>query len=100
MRGKDGLTANRTEQSKIVKEYFKKTFCKNKQPIRAIPPTQITTLFIADEIRKVIVKIKRSKSPGCNEILAELMKYAPEPYMNKSQKYTTLRQRKVIHQEK
>ena len=95
MRGKDGLTANRTEQSKIVKEYFEKTFCKNKQPIRAIPPTQMAAIFIVDEIRKVIAKIKRSKSPGCNEI-----KYAPEPYMNKSQKYTTLRQRKVIHQEK
>ena len=37
----------------------------------AIPST-------ADEIRKVIAKIKPDKSPACDEIPVELTKYAPE----------------------
>ena len=35
-------------------------------------------LFTADEIQKVIAKMKPSKSPGCDEILVELIKYPPE----------------------
>ena len=41
MKGKDGLTANPTEHSNIFVEYFTKIFNKNKQPIRAVPPTQM-----------------------------------------------------------
>ena len=47
---KNGLIVNRTEQNRIVAEYFKNTFYKYKQPIRAILPTQIAILFTADEI--------------------------------------------------
>ena len=34
--------------------------------------------FTADEIPKIIVKMKPNKSPGCDEIPDELKKYAPE----------------------
>ena len=32
IKGKNGLTANSAEQIKIIAEYFKETFYKNKQP--------------------------------------------------------------------
>ena len=75
IKGKDGLTANPTEQRKIAAEYFKKTFYTNKQPIRAIPPTKMAIPFTEDEIRKVIAKMKPNKSPGCDEIPVEIIKY-------------------------
>ena len=36
--------------------------------MRDITPTQITIAFTADEIRKVIVKMKPRKSRGCDEV--------------------------------
>ena len=47
--------------------------------------------FTEDEIWKVIAKIKPSKSPGCDEIPAELINTLSKPCTNKSQKYTTPR---------
>ena len=74
---RSNTSANSTEQSKIVAEYFKKTFCKNKQPIRPIPQTQMTP-FTVDKIPKIIAKMQPKKSLGCDEIPFELTKYAPE----------------------
>ena len=34
--------------------------------------------FTANEIRKAIAKMKPNKSPGCDEIPVELIKYAPD----------------------
>ena len=34
--------------------------------------------FTANEIRKVIAKMKLNKCPGCGEIPVELIKYAPD----------------------
>ena len=36
-------------------------------------------LFTADEIQKVVAKMKPNKSPKCDEISIELIKYAPKP---------------------
>lgn len=101
IKGKDNLIARLTEQSQIVSEYFKKTFCKNKQPIRAMPPTQTAIPFKADKIRKVIAKMKPNKSLGCDEIRAELIKYAPETMLEQITKiHLTVAEIGVIHQEK
>ena len=54
IKGKNGLTANPAEQSKIITEHFKKTFYKSKQPRTIIPPTQMTIPFTANEIRKAV----------------------------------------------
>ena len=64
IKGKDGLTANPAEQSKIIAEYLKETFHKNKQPRTIIPPTGITIPFTANKIRKATAKMKPNKSPG------------------------------------
>ena len=61
IKGKNGLTANPAEQSKIIAEYFKETFYKNKQQRTIIPPTPMTIPFTANEIRKAISKMKPKK---------------------------------------
>ena len=38
----------------------------------------MTILLTANEIRKAIAKMKSNKSPGCDEIPVELIKYAPD----------------------
>ena len=64
IKGKNGLTANPAEQSKIIAEYLKETFHKNKQPRTIIPPTGITIPFTANKIRKATAKMKPNKGPG------------------------------------
>ena len=78
IKGKNGLTANPAEQSKIIAEYFKETFYKNKQPRTIIPLARMTIPFTANEIRKAIAKMKPNKSPGCDEIPVELIKYTSD----------------------
>ena len=41
IKGKNGLTTNPAEKSKIIAEYFKDTLYKNKQPSTIIPPTRM-----------------------------------------------------------
>ena len=78
IKGKNGLTANTAEQSKIIVECFKEMFYKNKQPRTIIPLTRMTMPFRANQIRKAISKRKPKKSPGCDEIPFELIKNAPD----------------------
>ena len=61
MKGNYALTTNTAEQSKIIAEYFKETFYKNKQQRTIIPPTPMTIPFTANEIRKAISKMKPKK---------------------------------------
>ena len=78
IKGKNGLTANPTEQSEIIAEYFKNTFYKNQEPATIILPTPMTTPFTPDKINKIVRKMKENKSPGCDDIPIELIKHAPE----------------------
>ena len=82
IKGKDGLTANQQIKVKLLQNILKRLFAKNKQTIRAIPPTQMAMSFIEDKIRKVITKMQASKSPGCDEIPVE--NRLPEPYTKKT----------------
>ena len=43
-----------------------------------IPPTQMRTHFTANEIGRTAQIMKSDKSPGCEEISHELIKYSPE----------------------
>ena len=61
IKGKNGLTANTAEQSKIIAEYFKEMFYKNRQPRTIIPPARMTMPFTANQIRKAISKMKPKK---------------------------------------
>ena len=78
IKGQNGLTADPAEQSKMIAECFKEMFVKNKHPRTIAPPTRMTIPFTANEIRKVIAKMKPNKNPGCDKIPVELIKYAPD----------------------
>ena len=77
IKGKNSLTANPGEKSNIIVEYFKERSYKNKQPRTIIPLTRMTIPFTANEIRKGIAKMKPNKSPECDKIPVELIKYVP-----------------------
>ena len=47
---KNSLIVNPAEQSKIIAEYFKETFYKNKQPRKIIPATRLKIPFTTNEI--------------------------------------------------
>ena len=78
IKGKNSLTTNPAQQSKIIVEYFKETFYKYKQARAIIPPTRMTISLTANKIRKATAKMKPNKSPGRDEIPVELIKYAPD----------------------
>ena len=78
IKGKNGLTANPAEQSKIIAEYFKETFYKNKQPRTIIPLTRRTMPFAANEMQKAIAKMNSNKSSSCDEIPVQPVKYAQD----------------------
>ena len=61
IKGKNGMTANPAEQSKIIVEYFKEKFYNNKQTRTIIPPTRMTIPFTTNEIQKAISKMKPKK---------------------------------------
>lgn len=87
VKGENGLTANPAEQSKIIAEYFKGIFFKNKEPMDHIPPTHMTKPFTVNEIRKAVTKMKSNKSPGCDELPVELIKYSSEPVYETKRNY-------------
>ena len=97
---KNSLTTNPAEQSKIIAEYFKETFCKNKQPRAIIPTTRMTISLTANEIRKAIAKMKPNKSPGCDEIPVELIKYAPDKIHEQMAKIYNTWQKLATYQKK
>ena len=97
---KNGLTTNPTEQSKIIAEYFKETFHKNKQPRAIIPTTRMTISLTVNEIRKAINKMKPNKTPGCDEIPVELIKYAPDKIHEQMAKIYNTWQKLDTHQKK
>ena len=100
IKGKNSLTTNPAEQSKIIAEYFKETFYKNKQPRAIIPTTRMTISLTANEIRKAIAKMKPNKSPGCDEIPVELIKYDPDKIHEQMAKIYNTWQKLATYQKK
>ena len=100
IKGKNSLTTNPAEQSKIIAECFKETFYKNKQPRAIIPTTRMTISLTANEIRKAIAKMKPNKSPGCDEIPVELIKYAPDKIHEQMAKIYNTWQKLATYQKK
>ena len=73
----NGLTANEVEQANIIATYFKSQFYKNAEPLPQIPPTPMTIPFTSKEVQNAVKSLKNNKSPGNDEIIVELIKYAP-----------------------
>ena len=65
------------EQIKEVMAYFKKMLAPEAEPRKTYKPTKIKTPFTADEIRRVVKKLKNGKSAGIDKLEVEFLKYAP-----------------------
>ena len=72
------LTANETEQSKIIAEHFKNQFYKNDVNVTEYEATPMRDPFTSDEIQKAVNKLKNNKSAGIDNIKAEMLKNAPD----------------------
>ncbi len=46
--------------------------------IPEITPTEMTIPFMTGEIKKAVNSLKNGKSPGCDDIKTELIKYSPD----------------------
>ena len=60
----------------------------------------MATPFTANEIRKAIAKMKPNKSPGCDEIPVELIKYAPDKIHEQMAKIYNTWQKLATYQKK
>lgn len=77
--GEDGLTTNVEEQLEIITDFFKATFSKdNVSEIDNIEPAEMAIPFSASEIETAAKCLKNNKSPGIDNMNAELLKYGPE----------------------
>ena len=71
-----GFTINEKEQADIIAVHFKKQFSKNTQVLNKIhsQPTATNQPFTAKEIKSTIRSLQRNRSPGDDQIKAEMLK--------------------------
>ena len=74
----EGLKANGETQTKTIAKYFTDSFWKDTEPMLDLRPTEMSNPFTSEEIKKAVSKMKMNKSPGCDEIPAELIMYVPD----------------------
>eukprot|EP00794_Sanderia_malayensis_P010172 gene10172-11213_t len=80
----EGVTANESEQVKIITEAFKEMFEKeNEGHIGNINPRKMKTPFTAEEVEKAAKSLKDNKSAGIDDIKAEMIKYGPHIVHNR-----------------
>ena len=75
---KEGLTTNGETQAKAIAKYFTDIFWKDVKVMPDLQPTEMSNTFTSDEIKKAMSKMKMNKSPGCDEILIELIMCTPD----------------------
>ena len=57
--------------------YFKKMLAPETDPRRSYKPSKIRIPFTAEEIRRILRKMKNGKSAGIDKLEVEFLKYAP-----------------------
>ena len=66
---------------KEISKHFENVFnCNNPVPNPTVFPEKLTNPFSEAEIKSAIFSLKNNKSPGCDKITAEHLKYAPCTY--------------------
>ena len=58
--------------------YFKKMLAPETEPRRSYKPSRIRIPFTAEEIRRILKKLKNGKSAGIDKLEVEFLKYAWE----------------------
>ena len=71
------IATTEEEQIKIVMAYFKKMLAPETEPRRSYKPSRIRIPFTAEEIRRILKKLKNGKSAGIDKLEVEFLKYAP-----------------------
>ena len=67
-------------ESKIkeISQHFEKSFnCTNPIPLPNVFPEKLNKPFDEDEVKRAVSSLKNNKSPGCDNVTAEHLKYAP-----------------------
>ena len=76
---KEKMITSENKKVDIITQHFKKIFEKtNSTEITQYPPCENCPPYNKQEIEKAAKKLKNGKSPGEDEITAELVKHAPE----------------------
>ena len=66
------------QQAEIIGDFFKNIFCVDgEEEIPPVEPCEMQTPFSETEIAKAVKSLKNNKSPGCDDIRAELIKHSP-----------------------
>ena len=71
------IATTEEEQVKIVMAYFEKMLAPETDERRCYKPSKIRIPFTAEEIRKILRKMKNGKSAGIDKLEVEFLKYAP-----------------------
>ena len=75
---KGEIIHNEEEELKEITKYFENIFKKDQiHPIPEIPPQKLQEEITSREVKEAVDKLKNNKSPGCDEINAELLKNSP-----------------------
>ena len=77
--GENGLATNEKQQAEIITDHFNKVFVKeDEKEIENIEPKEMTTPFTEKEVQAAVKSLSNNKSPGCDNLKAELIKHCPE----------------------
>ena len=79
IKDEDGKVAGSDEKRiKIITDYFKEMLApENAETCKEYKPTEMINPFTEEETRKAAQSLRNDKSTGIDNILAELIKYAP-----------------------
>ncbi len=74
-----GFIHNPEQKVKAITNYFENIFAqKDISEVPIIKPEKLKEPITTQEIKSAIKKLKNNKSPGCDDVQAELIKHSPE----------------------
>ena len=76
--GENGVATDEKQQVEIITDFYEKIFrSEDAEEMQTIPPTEMKTHFTGDEVQRAVKSLKNNKSPGIDNLKAELIKYGP-----------------------
>ena len=73
----NGVSASEKKQMEIITNHFKERFQgRVEEEIKEMEPTEMERPFTEENIRKSVSRLKNNKSPGIDDISAEMISYS------------------------